>query len=209
MMPNSDGTMSQVQMQQMQQQQQPAFTFADSNNTTALQTITNLSGAINGSNSNNNSSSNNNVEHHQQPIASGNNTPTNEDDGGDEEPLYVNAKQYNRIMKRRQARAKLENDGRIPKNRMVNASSIELLCRFVYTSNLCTSNRKSSCTSRGTSMRWIEPEAWAGVSPRKQPISRWARSRSSITSIKNRSRFTTGTICICNMNNTCFDLKTN
>nr|VZI14125.1 unnamed protein product [Spirometra erinaceieuropaei] len=34
-----------------------------------------------------------------------------------EEPLYVNAKQYNRILKRRQARAKLEAQGRIPKER--------------------------------------------------------------------------------------------
>lgn len=39
--------------------------------------------------------------------------------GGEEEPLYVNAKQYNRIMKRRVARAKLENDGRIPRIRKV------------------------------------------------------------------------------------------
>lgn len=35
----------------------------------------------------------------------------------DEEPLYVNAKQYNRIIKRRLARAKLEQQGRIPKER--------------------------------------------------------------------------------------------
>jgi len=35
----------------------------------------------------------------------------------EEEPLYVNAKQYHRILKRRQARAKLEQDGRIPKER--------------------------------------------------------------------------------------------
>lgn len=35
----------------------------------------------------------------------------------EEEPLYVNAKQYHRILKRRQARAKLESDGRIPKER--------------------------------------------------------------------------------------------
>ncbi|TPP50537.1 Nuclear transcription factor Y subunit alpha [Fasciola gigantica] len=34
-----------------------------------------------------------------------------------EEPLYVNAKQYHRILKRRQARAKLESQGRIPKER--------------------------------------------------------------------------------------------
>lgn len=35
----------------------------------------------------------------------------------EEEPLYVNAKQYHRIMKRRAARAKLEQEGRIPKTR--------------------------------------------------------------------------------------------
>lgn len=37
-------------------------------------------------------------------------------DAGDE-PLYVNAKQYHRILKRRQARAKLEAAGKIPKER--------------------------------------------------------------------------------------------
>jgi nuclear transcription factor Y alpha len=37
----------------------------------------------------------------------------------EEEPLYVNAKQYHRILKRRAARAKLEADGRIPKQRRV------------------------------------------------------------------------------------------
>ncbi|RUS82707.1 hypothetical protein EGW08_009544, partial [Elysia chlorotica] len=37
-------------------------------------------------------------------------------DTGDE-PLFVNAKQYHRILKRREARAKLESQGKIPKER--------------------------------------------------------------------------------------------
>ena len=37
----------------------------------------------------------------------------------DDQPLYVNAKQYHRILKRRQQRAKLEQSGKIPKERRV------------------------------------------------------------------------------------------
>ena len=36
-----------------------------------------------------------------------------------DQPLYVNAKQYHRILKRRQARARLEALGKIPKERRV------------------------------------------------------------------------------------------
>lgn len=42
-----------------------------------------------------------------------------EDAREDDKPLYVNAKQYHRILKRRQARARLEASGKIPKHRRV------------------------------------------------------------------------------------------
>ena len=75
----------------------------------------------NNNNNNNNNSNNNNVNNSNstqvQQSNSGPNTPNSQ--VAEEEPLYVNAKQYHRILKRRQARNKLENEGRIPKNRQV------------------------------------------------------------------------------------------
>ncbi|CRK92709.1 CLUMA_CG006335, isoform A [Clunio marinus] len=49
--------------------------------------------------------------------ASTSNTPTPTPVESEEEPLYVNAKQYKRILIRRTARAKLEAQGKIPKQR--------------------------------------------------------------------------------------------
>lgn len=47
--------------------------------------------------------------------------------GDDEEPLlYVNARQYKRILKRRAARAKLHEQGKIPKERPVTAPALFL-----------------------------------------------------------------------------------
>lgn len=56
-----------------------------------------------------------------------------EEDGGveddeldNEEPLYVNAKQYHRILKRRLARARLEELNRLSRSRKVSLSSMML-----------------------------------------------------------------------------------
>jgi len=51
--------------------------------------------------------------------SSGTTTQNQTSEPTEEEPLYVNAKQYNRILKRRAARAKLEAEGRIPRERKV------------------------------------------------------------------------------------------
>lgn len=50
----------------------------------------------------------------------------------EEEPLYVNAKQYHRILKRRQARARLEAEGRIPKERPVNRRKSNNNGKFLF-----------------------------------------------------------------------------
>lgn len=73
----------------------------------------------NGNTTVNTNTSEMNVNSQTQQNNSGPNTPNSQVEAADEEPLYVNAKQYHRILKRRQARNRLENEGRIPKNRQV------------------------------------------------------------------------------------------
>lgn len=56
------------------------------------------------------------------------------DEGGEvdnEEPLYVNAKQYHRILKRRLARARLEELNRLSRSRKVSSRTILRIIRYM------------------------------------------------------------------------------
>jgi hypothetical protein len=65
----------------------------------------------------------------QPPSAMGNFDFDDDDGEQDEEPLYVNAKQYHRILKRRAARARLEEMNRVVKERKV-GSRARMSCMF-------------------------------------------------------------------------------
>jgi hypothetical protein len=53
--------------------------------------------------------------------------------GGEEESLYVNAKQYERILKRRAARARLQALGQVAKARKVSSFSLSLSLSLLVT----------------------------------------------------------------------------
>ena len=109
--PQQVAPQGQVQIQQVQPQGQQmiqvaggATTVTPANNSNSNNVIMMVPGSGSGSSS---SSQPQNIQRF----------PVGGSDMLEEEPLYVNAKQYHRILKRRQARAKLEAEGRIPKER--------------------------------------------------------------------------------------------
>ena len=63
----------------------------------------------------------------------------------DDQPLYVNAKQYHRILKRRQQRAKLESQGKIPKERRVSARNVIIACQLFQRCLYTVDVAKMSC----------------------------------------------------------------
>jgi len=110
--PQQVAPQGQVQIQQVQPQGQQmiqvaggATTVTPANNSNNV--IMMVPGGGGGSGSGGSSSQPQNIQRF----------PVGGSDMLEEEPLYVNAKQYHRILKRRQARAKLEAEGRIPKER--------------------------------------------------------------------------------------------
>lgn len=65
--------------------------------------------------------------------------PTEGAEADNEEPLYVNAKQYHRILKRRMARARLEELNRLVRSRKVSSLSTLFLSLLLTPSPTCTS----------------------------------------------------------------------
>ena len=73
----------------------------------------------------------------------------------DDQPLYVNAKPYHRILKRRQQRAKLEAQGKIPKERRVKLQ--QLLVSFGGSSCFLTRMLLNlMCSSRAPDDEWLQ-----------------------------------------------------
>lgn len=86
----------------------------------------------------------------------------------DDEPLYVNAKQYHRILKRRAARARLEEMGRLSRERKVR---FRLHLRLHLPEPLLTLCCSLTCTNRDTSTLCADREVQeAASSPRRVPF---------------------------------------